>query len=267
MIGCQGGVCGRGRSPRYYVWYVALGMMLSSVWGEGLHAETGDDIMAKVYEQARLHKDQQADVQLIIADDEGRERERFFTLRSKIFSGRTKSLVKFYEPASVRGTALLSETLDEESHPSQWIYLPAFRSIKQLNSDDQNKSFVGSDFTNGDVAGRKVERDTHKIIEDKDKVVIIESTPKDKDDYYAKLEVHVLRAISIPVRIVFYDRTGERLKTLNNKGIQKIKGMYTVVESVMENHQTGGKSTLIKSNIDYDTVIDEQLVGFKGLQM
>ena len=234
---------------------------------EGQAQEDGTAIMQAVYEQGRLHKNQQADVQLVIKDDEGRERNRFFTLRHKIFAERTKTLVKFYEPASVRGTALLSETLDKETHPSQWIYLPAFRSIKRLSSEEQNKSFVGSDFTNGDVAGRKVERDRHVIKEKTDKVAIIESTPTKSDDDYTKLEVHVLLSVMVPARIVFYGKGGEKLKTLHNKNIRKIEGMYTVVEAVMENHQSGGESTITKSDIDFLSEIDEQLVGFKGLQM
>ena len=250
--------------------FVRYGLMLCLLLlpvRQGLALEDGNAVMQAVYEQGRLHKNQQSDVQLLIRDQEGRERERFFTLRNKIFPERTKSLVKFYEPASVRGTALLSETLDKDDHPSQWIYLPAFRSVKRLSSEEQNKSFVGSDFTNGDVAGRKVGRDKHVIKEQNDKVIIIESVPKKQDDAYGKLEVHVLRAIMVPVRIVFYDRTGKKLKTLNNKNIRKIEGMYTVVEAVMENHQNGGTSTITKTEIDFLTEIDAQSVGFKGLQM
>ncbi|MBC6444378.1 MAG: outer membrane lipoprotein-sorting protein [Alphaproteobacteria bacterium GM202ARS2] len=248
-----------------FLWCVVLvGAMVPT---QGLAQGDGEPIMQAVYDQGRLHKNQQADVELVIKDAEGRERTRFFTLRHKIFPERSKTLVKFYEPASVRGTALLSETLDKETHPSQWIYLPAFRSIKRLSSEEQNKSFVGSDFTNGDVAGRKVERDKHVIKEKNDKVAIIESTPTKSDDDYTKLEVHVLLSVMVPARIVFYGKGGEKLKTLHNRNIRKIDGMYTVVEAVMENHQSGGTSIITKTDIDFTSEIDEKLVGFKGLQM
>ena len=123
----------------------------------------------------------------------------------------------------------------------------------------------GSDFTNNDLAGRKVSRDKHAIIKEDDKKIYIESHPKDSNDIYSKLEIEVLRSILVPAQIVFYDKKGAKLKTLFNARIKKTNNMYVVVEAIMTNHQSGGSSTLKKTSIDFKD-ISVSSVGFKGLQ-
>ncbi|MDA7990833.1 MAG: outer membrane lipoprotein-sorting protein [Gammaproteobacteria bacterium] len=227
---------------------------------------SGQAVMQASYEQSRQHKNQRASVELLIKNREGKTRVREFRMWHKIFPERTKSLMKFDRPPSVKNTGLLSETLDGADIADQWIYLPALRSVKQLNADDQNKSFVGSDFTNGDIAGRQVSRDKHRIVRQDSKKIHIESIPRDRSDLYSKLEVEMLRKVLVPASITFYDRGGKKLKTLTNNRIRKVKGMYMVIEAEMTNHQSGGSTKMTKSDIDLDRVIEEDRVGIKGLR-
>ncbi len=232
------------------------------------HSEALDAhaLMQDVYDQARQHDAQTSDVRLIIEDDKGRKRERYFRSLYRIFPDRTKSLIKFYKPANVRGTGLLSENLDGEDDTLQWIYLPALRSVKQLSVDDRHKSFMGSDFTNADISGRTVGQDVHEILEDTGKIVTVRSVPKDKRDPYAYLETQVMTEILVPRQVAFYDRAGRKIKTLRNKEIRKYDGMYVVARSSMENHRTGGRSALVREDFDVRTRIDPHQVGFRGLR-
>jgi hypothetical protein len=70
----------------------------------------------------------------------------------------------------------------------------------------------------------------------------------------------------VPKLVVFYDRRGDKLKTLKNQVVEKVQGMYTVMQSVMINHRSGGQSQIIKSDFDVSSSIDANQVGFKGLQ-
>ena len=222
--------------------------------------------MQDVYDQARRHDEQTSNVRLIIKDDKGRKRERYFRSFHKIFPDRTKSLVKFYKPANVRGTGLLSENLDGEDDTRQWIYLPALRSVKQLGVDDRHKSFMGSDFTNADISGRTVGQDEHEILEDDGDVVTVRSVPRDDRDPYGYLETQVLMEILVPRQVAFHDRAGRNVKTLKNEEVRKIDGMYVVTRSSMVNHRTGGLSVLVREDFDVRTRIDPHQVGFKGLR-
>ena len=104
--------------------------------------QTGEEVMQAVYDQSRQHQNQRSNVELLIINSSNKKKLRKFKLLYKIFPDRTKSLIKFYEPANTRGTGLLSETLDTENLPMQWFYLPALSIVKKLNTTDQNKSFV-----------------------------------------------------------------------------------------------------------------------------
>ncbi|MBC6429268.1 MAG: outer membrane lipoprotein-sorting protein [Cellvibrionales bacterium] len=234
----------------------------------GLAAEPRDGraVMAAVREQSRIHPDQRAAVDLIIRNAKGEERVRRFRLLHKALPEHSKSLVKFFRPASISGTALLSESRDLEEKTLQWIYLPALRDFRQLSTEARHDSFMGSDFSNADIAGRRLDQDTHRIIKEDENYIYIESTPKDSADPYSRMEIKIGRAIQVPVKIDFYDRTGQLLKTLENKKIARVKGMYTPVEAQMANILSGGATIMRKSDIRVDRPIADTEVGFKGLR-
>ncbi len=241
-------------------------LVLMLLFGERVEASSGRGVMQEVFDQSRQHKDQLAEVKLVILDKTGRERVRYFRYLYKIFSDRTKSLIKFYQPPSVRGTGLLNEAENGAVQTEQWIYLPALKAVKKLSTNDKHKSFMGSDFTNADISGRQVDQDRHEMKKDDGKIIIIVSTPKDKNEPYGRIETHILKKYNVPRRVIFYDHQGVKLKTLENQVVKEVKGMFTVMKAVMVNHRTDGKSRIQKENFSVSTRIDANEVGFKGLK-
>ena len=61
-----------------------------------------------------------------------------------------KLLIKFLEPADIRGTGLLS-VLEKDKPADQWIYLPALKKTRRIKGGNDSESFLGSDFTVGDL--------------------------------------------------------------------------------------------------------------------
>ena len=72
-------------------------------------AETGSDVMDRVYKQADIFPNSEAEVRLVVKNKKGGERERFFYLRAKNDATTKKSLVKFFKPANVKGVGLASK--------------------------------------------------------------------------------------------------------------------------------------------------------------
>ena len=161
---------------------------------------------------------------------------------------------------------MLTHSKDGETNNLQWIYFPALQSLNQIKGDKEKESFMGSDFTYADVAGRQLEQDEHVLVKQDKKYYYIKSIPKNKKDNYSKINLLVKKNIFTPVSIVFYDRKKNKLKTLQNKKIDKIKTSYIVVDSVMTNHQTGGNTQLKVSNIKLNISISDNDVGIKGLK-
>jgi len=244
----------------------AAALVVTALASGAASGNEAERIMQRVHDQARLHENQTSQARLVIVDAKGGTRERHFRSLHRIFADRTKTLIKFEKPANIRGTGLLSETLDGEEETRQWIYLPALRSVKQLDFEDRHKSFMGSDFTNADVSGRNVGQDTHRIVARKGDIVTIRSVPKDPRDPYSYLDTDVIDAISVPSEVRFHDRRGRAVKTLRNEEVGTVEGMYVVVRSTMTSHATRGQSTLIRERIDVRSAIGTHEVGFRGLR-
>ena len=184
-------------------------------------AETGRDVMDRVYKQADIFPQSEATVRLTIVDKKGRERERFFYLRAKNDTDFKRSLVKFFKPANVKGVGLASETDQNTQDKNQWVFFPSLKSVKKLSSAEQDGSFMGSDFSYSDIAGRTLDQDTHKIFQQNDKFYVVESVPVDAADAYSKYYTTIDKATNIVRTVTFYDKKGEKLKTLTNKKVIK----------------------------------------------
>jgi len=211
-------------------------------------AINGTGVMKEVYDRADAHKTQRLDVWMVISDKDEKTRERFFTNTKQIKKNEKRALIKFYKPTNIKNTSLL--TISKSGNKNQWIFLPAFKSIKKLNTKEKEKSFMGSDFSYADITGRNLEDDKHSITKENSKYYYIESKPVSSDDSYSKLEIVVSKKLFVILKITFYDKSGKKLKTLTNKKFKKVEGTYYAVKSVMKNNKRGGKTLLNVSEIE-----------------
>ena len=246
--------------------HLILAFLTFFIIGTSILAQSGRSIMKKVRDQSRIHKTLEQDVFMLILNAKGKERKRYFSNKRKYKGTISNSMIKFYKPSSVKGTALLTISNEKASPNKQWIYLPALRSLKQLSVGDKNKSFMGSDFTNDDIAGRELDRDRHKLLKTEGDYHYIRSIPKSKKDIYSKLELKVHKKINMLIEAIFYDKKGRKLKTLENKKFKKIKGMYVISESLMANHLKKSSTKLKVSSIKVGHKIGDNDVGIKGLK-
>lgn len=237
--------------------FAAVAFFIAAIFAPQISSalESADELMRQVYEQGRIHKSQRMNMEIRIKDSRGRKRVRFFKTLYLIDKKQTKSLLRFYKPSDVKGTGLFNIVYDKKNKENdQWIYFPAFRTVSKLGIEDKNDSFMGSDFTNADIAGRKPAEDTHTLLKADEKNPVVSSVPRNSSDLYSKIETHIISRVKVPEKIVFYDRSGKRLKTLTSKKIAKIEGMYVIVEAEMENHLTGGSTYLTKREINFKKI-------------
>src|SRR5882762_7011693 len=72
-------------------------------------------------------------------------------------------MTRFLEPADVKGTvSLLIEHAEKDD--DIWIYLPSVKKVRRLVSSNKKDSFVGTDFSYGDVIGHKVKEWDHNFV-------------------------------------------------------------------------------------------------------
>lgn len=227
---------------------------------------SGKKIMQTVYDQNETHKTQESYIQLSIFDDNNDKKVRYFRSKKKITPEKVRILLKFYRPNSIKGTGLLTVKSRLQQDISQWIYFPAIRQVKKLSANEKNESFMGSDFTYDDIAGRKLNQDNHTLVKQNKKHYFIRSMPVDEDSLYSKMDIVISKKLFIPLQIQFYDKKGDLLKTLRNKKITIDKNVPTVFLSIMKNNQSGGKTELtIEKNL-YGVEISDSDVSYIGLQ-
>src|SRR6476661_621528 len=158
-----------------------LGLMLCA---SGLSAAVGESdpkaIMAGVYQQDTSH-DASLRATLEITDKDGHSVKKRFTINRVGSFGNGKTLVRFTEPAELRGVTLLS--INEPGITDrQWIYTPATERVRSVPPRERSERFAGSDFTYEDIAERSLDDFDYQMLPPEDmieghKTFKVEATP------------------------------------------------------------------------------------------
>jgi hypothetical protein len=159
-----------------------------------------------------------------------------------------RSKVTFQWPADVKGTKLLTwshKTGDDD----QWLYLPAVKRVKRISSNNKSGSFMGSEFSYEDLGSQEVEKYSYRWLADKKEqgrtCDQIERVPSDKKSGYKRQVLCLDRETRQPLRIDYYDRKNELLKTAVLSDFKKEGKLWRVGRIDMTNVQTKKRSILV----------------------
>ncbi len=201
-------------------------------------------------------QDGKATINMVITNKQGQKRERQFNILRKDVNdgGDQKYFVYFQKPADVRKmTYMVHKYADPKKDDDRWLYLPALSLVKRIAAGDKRTSFVGSDFLYEDVSGRSLEEDTHELIETTDKFFIIKNVPKQPDTVeFAYYNVSIDRKTFVPMKMEFYDKGKKFYRTIESVKVETIQDFPTVVKSIVTNLQTGSKTEMEFSNVQYN---------------
>lgn len=176
--------------------------------------------MRKNYFSDRL-KDSREQATMTLINENGQQRVRRLSSVTKLKEdGVTRMrLVRFLSPPDVRGTStLMIEHRDRDD--DMWVYLPALGKVRRLVSRNKGDSYVGTDFTYGDILGHKVEDYTHRIIGsetvDGAECFVVESDPVSeavrRDSGYGRRVSWVRKDNFATARLESYDLKGRLFK-------------------------------------------------------
>src|SRR6476660_7274433 len=112
-------------------------------------------IMEGVYKQD-TSRDAKWRATLETIDRKGAVRRKNFSFSRLGSFGNSKTLVRFTDPAEVRGVGLLSINQRGTSE-RQWMYTPAIQRVRRIAPQERARRFIGSDFSNEDMAERVLE--------------------------------------------------------------------------------------------------------------
>ncbi|MBN2224611.1 MAG: outer membrane lipoprotein-sorting protein [Deltaproteobacteria bacterium] len=225
-------------------------------------ALTGTEIMTKVHDREN-GTSSIVESTMILINDKGQTKERVVRAVRKEYGDLSKSMIRFMSPADVKGTGFLiweNSGRDDD----QFLYLPALKQDpRRIASSEKGSRFMGTEFIYEDLENRKVDKDDHKLLReeklDGKQVYVVESIPKkSSDSQYKKLVSWVRPDIWIPVKIEFYDKNGALLKVLTVKKVEQIQGIWTTMDSMMDNIQDKKKTRLILGKVQYNADIPDE---------
>ena len=214
-----------------------------------------------------------ANISLTITEKGGSSRSRTISITTKSYAdGLEKRIIKFIEPADVRGTSMLVVD-NKNSADEMWIYLPALKKTRRIVTSEKGKSFMSSEFSNADMTSPTISDFTHKHLEKSgnSNQWIIESTPvnEDKaDEYgYSKKISYISIEKGQVQKMEFYNFDNELFKIIEIKSIFPLSdGKYLVKNMVANNLNTNRKSEILFSNISEGVKVDDSNFTIQNLE-
>ncbi|HQA39153.1 MAG TPA: outer membrane lipoprotein-sorting protein, partial [Kiritimatiellia bacterium] len=142
----------------------------------------------------------------------------------------------------------------------RWLYLPGLNLVKRIAASDKRTSFVGSDFFYEDVSGRNPDDDNHELAETTDTYYVLKNTPKDpKSVEFASYKIWVHKSSFIPVKVEYYDATGQKIREGQALEVQQIQDFPTVTKSSMKDLRSGSSTTISYVKVEYNIGLEEDL--------
>jgi outer membrane lipoprotein-sorting protein len=201
--------------------------------------------------------DARAEITMTLMSEGGARRERATTSLSKLLPNGVdrERIIRFLAPAEVKGTAtLLVEHSDADD--DIWIYLPALRKVRRLVANNKKDSFVGTDFSYGDIIGHRVEDWTyqltgHEAVDGAD-TYVLEATPKTDavrdTSGYGKRKIWIRTDNFVGIKASYWDTGGALLKEFEAADVREIDakaGKWQAFRLTMHNRQTGHRTELV----------------------
>ncbi len=243
---------------------LATGLLLQP--GSAQAAEA-DEIMARSYQATRMDSSlSQSTFILTNASGQERVRKTFAATRLQADGTHNRRVIRFLSPGDVRNTTTL--IIEKAAQDDVWVFLPTLKKARRLASSNNNRSFVGTDLTYGDLIGHKPQDWTHRVLREEtwDGVPtrVIESLPKTAEiagnTGYSKRVSWVADDSFVALKTELYDAGNALQKTVLSselKAVDPARQKYQPMLVKVSNHQTGHSTTVRMDSFDANVDVSD----------
>ena len=226
--------------------------------------QTADDVMSRVHQVLDHFPSVVAEVDMRLITN-GSERARQLRLMTQVEGDRKQIIATFRAPSDVADVGYATDIDMKTGNQESWVYFPSIGKVTPIKSANQSDSFFGSDFSYGDIAGRRVGQDSYELVDESATYFIVAATPKAPDAAYSRLMYQIAKSNFTVRSILYFDRQGRELKRLSNLGFQEFEGVPVIALSIMENLQNGSRTELDRGDVQVDVVLLEDDFGPEAL--
>jgi len=170
-----------------------------------------------------------------------------------------KTLGIFLEPADVRGTVMLTFEKSTESD-DQWLFLPAFKRTKKINAVNKSGSFLGTEFSWEDISTSELTKYHYRFLREEGATWVVERVPVYQFSGYSREVTWVDKSNYQTVKIEYYDRKADLLKTLDlDEWAQYLGRYWRPLRMQMSNHVNGKKTIIQLSPYRMNAGLDKKM--------
>lgn len=260
--------------------FLSAVITIATMWVNVAHAQGGlspQQVQQKAIEATRI-AGMETESSMTIYSPSGDKRVRKMTIVSKLYENGSleKKLIRFTEPADVKGTGFLSFDYLKKND-DKWIYMPALRKTRRIVSSENAKSFMGSEFSYADMSTPAVEDFNYKFLKDQNVgnhvCYVLEITPKNKtianENGFSKKIAYIDKHIFIIHKATYYNLAGEKEKEMTVSAITEVDTKhhkYRFKEMTMINLKNERKSVLNNNVIKFTPSISDSYFTTRTLE-
>jgi outer membrane lipoprotein-sorting protein len=206
-----------------------------------------------------------------VIDKKGTVRSKKFLMRKIGGLGNSKTLARFTDPPEVRGVGLLSIN-EGGTADRQWLYTPAIQRVRRIAAQERRQRFIGTDFTNEDMAERVLDDFTYKLLGegeviDERKTYKIEARPVSPDkSQYSYIYLWVPQDAPYTVLAEMYDKQGQKQRVMKASNLEKISGIWVARRVEVSTPADGTKTILTLEDVRFNTGLKEDMFTQQALE-
>ena len=230
--------------------------------GAGSVAATQDarEIMAEAQRRTDA-RSQHYEGTLRVIDSKSRIADKRWVYDRLGSHGSSKAVLRFTEPAEVRGVALLVVNHPDRAS-DQWMWTPAIQRERRIALQDRLTRFFGTDFSFEDLEERDVDQYEYRLLGEE--VIAgaacwkIESRPTGRRaSQYTRSIIWVRRDTYAHARIENYKRD-ELVRRLEYQRLEQVQGIWTARMLDMHDLDRDSRTVLTMERLEYNVPMREE---------
>ncbi|MDT8437570.1 MAG: outer membrane lipoprotein-sorting protein [Wenzhouxiangellaceae bacterium] len=177
----------------------------------------------------------------------------------------SRTLLRFLEPARLRGTTLLTINQVDRQGTDQWIHLPELGDVRRIPASGRGNRFAGSDFLFEDLSLEDVTEQSLQFIDVRTindiEVARIEAVPAcDAMSSYARRVLWIELPRRVLLRIDFFRHNRrEPIKRYETLQMQEVDGRQLITEAQMIDLESDHRTLLSTEAMDTDRSLPDSL--------
>lgn len=177
--------------------------------------------------------------------------------------GDSKAILRFTEPAEVKGVGLLIVNHPDKAS-DQWMWRPAIGRDQRIALQDRSTRFFGTDFSFEDLEERDVDQYDLRLLEDAVGMWKIESRPRKRSQYeYSHFWIN--KDNYTFAKVEAYDEEG-LVRVIDYKDYAQQDGIWTALTTEVWDARRDSRTVLKYDKLEYNVPIPDSEFTLQALR-